>query len=49
MGMMWSAQINMVNVVAEFISATWAGMLDEIGIWNLVYKIATSPWILTTS
>jgi len=43
MEMMWAAQINVVSVVARFILALRAVMLDEIGIWNLANKIAPPP------
>jgi hypothetical protein len=43
MEMMWAAQINAVSVAAGFTVALLAGMLDEIGIWNLAKKIAPLP------
>jgi hypothetical protein len=43
MEMMWAAQINVASLVARFIVALRAGMLDEIGIWNLANKIAPLP------
>jgi len=41
MGMIWPAQINVASVVARFILALRAVMLDEISIWDLANGIAS--------